>query len=78
MLLDALVLYERKACAANGGLPKVLMIVTGKGPDRDKYMKKVEGLQGGEDGWRYVRCISKWLEAADYPILLGMPFFTVQ
>lgn len=72
MLLEALIIYERKAREARGRLPKVLMIVTGKGPDRDEYMKKVEHLQSGEDGWQYVRCISKWLEAADYPILLGI------
>lgn len=72
MLLQALTVYERKARAADGRLPKVLMVVTGKGPDRARYMKEVAKLQEGEDGWRYVRCISMWLEAADYPIMLGM------
>ena len=74
MLLEALALYEGKARAANGRLPKVLMVVTGKGPDREKYMKEVERLQQGANskpGWQYVRCISEWLEAADYPIMLG-------
>ncbi|KIP04067.1 glycosyltransferase family 33 protein [Phlebiopsis gigantea 11061_1 CR5-6] len=74
LLLDALTIYERKARLADGRLPKVLMVVTGKGPDRSKYMKKVASLQqgeGGESAWEYVRCVSMWLEAADYPILLG-------
>jgi len=90
MLLDALKLYEMRAREVNrhanerngdGRLPKVLMIVTGKGPLRERYMKEVESLQtgsgsdgnGGEgiDGWKWVRCISLWLEAEDYPVLLG-------
>jgi beta-1,4-mannosyltransferase len=74
MLLKALALYEGKARAAQGRLPKVLMVVTGKGPDREKYMRQVEKLQEGseeEPGWQYVRCVSMWLEAADYPIMLG-------
>ena len=79
LLLDALTIYERKARLADGKLPKVLMVVTGKGPDRDKYMKKVASLQqgeGGESAWEYVRCVSMWLEAADYPILLGTLSYT--
>lgn len=77
MLLDALTAYEHKAVAAAGKLPKVLMVVTGKGPDKVKYMRKVESLQAGTDGqpgWKYVRCISMWLEASDYPLLLGTTF----
>jgi len=73
MLIDALGMYERMAKNDNasgeqGGLPKVLMIVTGKGPLRDMYMNRIEELQ---KDWRWVRCISLWLDAADYPLLLG-------
>ncbi|KAI0762365.1 mannosyltransferase [Fomes fomentarius] len=84
MLLEALKDYERRARAsesqaADTRLPKVLVIVTGKGPLRQQYMREVEGLQtghgGGQDGedgpWRFVRCVSLWLEASDYPLLLG-------
>ncbi|KAI0353157.1 mannosyltransferase [Trametes cingulata] len=81
MLLEALKRYERRARECEGEeegnrLPKVLMAVTGKGPLRAKYMQEVERLQRGEgdsaDGpWRYVRCVSLWLEADDYPLLLG-------
>ena len=57
-------------------------MVTGKGPLRQKYMQEVEQLQtghgGGQDGedgaWRFVRCVSLWLEADDYPLLLGTSF----
>jgi len=78
--LDALKLYEMRAREVNrdaderGKLPKVLMVVTGKGPLKEGYMREVEGLQsgrGGEEGWKWVRCISLWLEPEDYPVLLG-------
>lgn len=73
ILIDALAMYERMARSNNasddhGGLPKVLMVVTGKGPLKDTYMKRVEELH---KDWEFVRCISLWLDAADYPLLLG-------
>ncbi|KAI0344280.1 mannosyltransferase [Trametopsis cervina] len=73
MLLDALTIYNQKAAsAAEGQLPKVMMVVTGKGPDREKYLKEVEKLEDGENkAWTHVRLISMWLEASDYPLLLG-------
>ncbi|EJF58563.1 beta-1,4-mannosyltransferase [Dichomitus squalens LYAD-421 SS1] len=84
MLLAALKEYDRRARTSEEkgegvGLPKVLAIVTGKGPLKEKYMQEVQRLQaghgGGEDGetgpWRFVRCVSLWLEADDYPLLLG-------
>ncbi|KAF7797801.1 hypothetical protein EIP86_009006 [Pleurotus ostreatoroseus] len=74
ILLDALSLYDEAASKSGGKLPKVLMVVTGKGPDRAKYMKQVEQLQkgtGDKKDWAYVRLVSMWLEAADYPLLLG-------
>ena len=75
LLLHALQVYEKRAkqlreTRHNAGLPKVLMIVTGKGPLRYMYMEKVANLQM-EEQWEFVRCISLWVEAADYPLLLG-------
>lgn len=62
--------------STQGRLPKLLMIVTGKGPLQAKYMKEIEALQRGEGRaggkpWEWVQCASMWLEAADYPLLLG-------
>jgi len=73
ILLQALKQYEQRArelADANGEkrLPKMLMVVTGKGPQREKYMKKINRLQAN---WQWVRCLSLWLEAEDYPIFLG-------
>ena len=75
ILLDALSIYEHRARAAGGTLPRVLMFVTGKGPLRDMYMRKAEALQSGrDDPWLWVRVISIWLEPKDYPLLLGTLF----
>ena len=58
-------------------LPKILCIVTGKGPLKTEYMRRVGKLQAT---WKWVRCVSLWLEAEDYPLLLGayaMSFGTI-
>ncbi|KAJ7767512.1 mannosyltransferase [Mycena maculata] len=68
ILLVALREYESRAAAADKKLPKILVVLTGKGPLRDKYMSEVGELQ---KKWKWVRCISMWLEAEDYPVLLG-------
>ncbi|PCH33027.1 glycosyltransferase family 33 protein [Wolfiporia cocos MD-104 SS10] len=80
ILLDAMVMYEKRACAlateesGGHGLPRMLVVVTGKGPLREEYMARIGRMQdgeGGDDPWRFVRCVSLWLEAEDYPLLLG-------
>lgn len=84
ILLEALQIYEIRAdevsgqssqnpSSTKGKLPKLLVIVTGKGPLKDKYMKEVGKLQ---KGWKWVRCISLWLEAEDYPVLLGIHYYS--
>ncbi|KAG7090742.1 hypothetical protein E1B28_009832 [Marasmius oreades] len=71
-LLNALKIYDQRACEINARdgekLPKLLVVVTGKGPERERYMSEVKEL---EKDWKWVRCISLWLEAEDYPIFLG-------
>jgi beta-1,4-mannosyltransferase len=77
ILLAALGAYERAARSPGAGLPKVLCVVTGRGPQREMYMSKVgrmqegEGQDGADGKWQWVRCVSLWLEAEDYPLLLG-------
>jgi beta-1,4-mannosyltransferase len=67
-------MYDSRARELNtkggdtGKLPKLLVVLTGKGPLREKYMMEVGKLQ---EKWEWVRCISLWLEAEDYPLLLG-------
>ncbi|KAI0043879.1 glycosyltransferase family 33 protein [Auriscalpium vulgare] len=66
ILLDALGKYDARA--REGALPKVLVVVTGKGPRRAEYMAEAQRLQRK---WEHVRVVSLWLEAEDYPLLLG-------
>ncbi|KAF7367397.1 Chitobiosyldiphosphodolichol beta-mannosyltransferase [Mycena sanguinolenta] len=68
ILLSALQKYNAQADVNGKKLPKLLVIVTGKGPLRNKYMTEVAELQ---KKWDWVRCISIWLEVEDYPTLLG-------
>ncbi|KAF8323368.1 mannosyltransferase [Clavulina sp. PMI_390] len=77
IFLEALRLYERRASEVNGSksdesprLPKIMAVVTGKGDLREKSMQEVMDLEESEQ-WKWVRCRSVWLSAADYPILLG-------
>ncbi|QRV90942.1 hypothetical protein RhiJN_18960 [Ceratobasidium sp. AG-Ba] len=68
ILLDALTKYEQRA--KSGGLPKLLALITGKGPQRNYYMTEVARLEKHQN-WEWVRCASVWLEPDDYPVLLG-------
>ncbi|KAG6334232.1 hypothetical protein ID866_4862 [Astraeus odoratus] len=76
LLLDALKIYEERAREVNGRalsynsgrLPRIWVVITGKGPLRDVFMSEVARLQ---EKWAFVRCTNMWLEAEDYPLLLG-------
>lgn len=74
ILLAALRRYELKVRSRMdsepSALPKLLVIVTGKGPLRDSYMREISMMEEQEK-WEYVRCRSLWLEPEDYPLLLG-------
>lgn len=87
ILLEALEMYEKRARAlANGksqssdrrgALPKLMVVVTGKGPLKEKYMDEIRKLEI-EDSWQFVRCRDMWLEARDYPLLLGEWVFGIR
>ncbi|KAK7064742.1 Chitobiosyldiphosphodolichol beta-mannosyltransferase [Favolaschia claudopus] len=69
ILITALGEYNARASSAsNKNLPKLMVILTGKGPLKKKYMSEVGELQ---KKWDWVRCVSMWLDAEDYPTLLG-------
>lgn len=51
-------------------LPKLLIIVTGKGELRAQYERRISQLEQ-EEGWQYVRIRTAWLENWEYPLLLG-------
>lgn len=55
-----------QASKAGSGLPRLLVIVTGKGPLRHRFEAQMRALQ-----LRTVALRTAWLEAADYPRLLA-------
>lgn len=74
ILLDAMCLYDEEAQHASsaGGaerLPNLVLVITGKGPQQKYYKKKIAVL-----GLRHVKLLTAWLEAEDYPLLLGTRF----
>lgn len=46
--------------------PKLICIITGKGPQKDYYKKKIE-----EKCWKKVAILTPWLEAEDYPFVIA-------
>lgn len=68
ILLTALESYELKASLPNSNLPKIMVVITGKGTLKASFEKEVERREGN---WRYVRVRTSWLELDDYPKLLG-------
>lgn len=47
-------------------LPKLICVITGKGPMKDYYMNKISQMS-----WKFVTIITPWLESKDYPLLLA-------
>ncbi|OLL23159.1 Chitobiosyldiphosphodolichol beta-mannosyltransferase [Neolecta irregularis DAH-3] len=61
ILLDALKIYD-----LNPGCPKVLVLITGKGPLKEYYRNLVSKIP-----WRKVQIEMPWLESEDYPRVLA-------
>ena len=55
-----------QASLAGAALPRLLMLVTGKGPQRMHYQGQMAALR-----LQHVAFRTLWLEAQDYPLLLG-------
>ncbi|CAD6579915.1 MAG: mannosyltransferase [Cyphobasidiales sp. Tagirdzhanova-0007] len=68
VLLDALGIYEQAANQPNAKLPKVAVLITGKGANKASFELSAGRLR---KTWRYVRCSTAWLESDIYPKLLG-------
>ena len=69
LLLDALVLYSA-SFTTNDTLPKVLAIITGKGPLKDFYLSKIRQLTR-ENKLQNVVIKTAWLSPHAYASLLG-------
>jgi len=67
LLLDAAELYEARA-GAIASLPRVELVVTGKGPLRAAFEATARERTAH---WQHVRVRTAWVSAEDYPLLLG-------
>lgn len=65
VLFDALVALDKRSGDENNGL-KCVVVVTGKGPEKDLYMERISKLS-----LRNVSIQTAWLEPGDYPKLLA-------
>lgn len=65
VLFDALCMVEKKLAPAS--TPRLLLVITGRGPLRSMFEKRVE-----EAKFSAVCVWFAWLAAADYPLLLGV------
>lgn len=69
LLLDALVTYSAEA-TSKGYLPKLLVIITGKGPQKDYYLNKIRTLNQEKKLFNVI-ILTAWLTPADYALLLA-------
>ncbi|KAK9366463.1 hypothetical protein V1509DRAFT_629980 [Lipomyces kononenkoae] len=65
VLLDALSQYD-SCSTVETPLPKILTLVTGKGPLREQFLKDVSTRS-----WSNVELRTAWLSAEDYPVVIG-------
>ncbi|KAI9261109.1 glycosyl transferases group 1-domain-containing protein [Sporodiniella umbellata] len=63
ILLEAIRFYEESARPTD---PNLLFVITGNGPQKAYYLEKIEKMTLVK-----TRVITAWLEANDYPLLLG-------
>lgn len=69
LFLDALVEYSA-SIAGDKGLPKILAIITGKGPQKEHYIFRIRQLNQ-ENKLQNVIIKTAWLNTKDYASLLG-------
>ena len=65
VLLSALVLYEA-AKEVRPDLPELLVVITGKGPQKQFYLEKISRLS-----LSHVKIVTPWLELEDYPTMVA-------
>jgi beta-1,4-mannosyltransferase len=66
ILLDALINYEKAASGDDVKYPKLICVITGKGPLKSTYQQKIAELK-----WKFVKIVTPWLENEDYPLILA-------
>ena len=70
VLLDALCDYSEKATSTHPQLPEILVIITGKGPQKEQYLQKIQQLDD-EGKLEMVTIKTAWLSLPQYATLLA-------
>lgn len=70
ILLDALVSYSTTFSSPKSELPPLLVIVTGKGPDKSKYIARIKSLKD-ERKLEGITIGTPWLSMQHYALLLA-------
>ena len=70
LLLSALVGYSEMATSSHPQLPELGVVITGKGPQKDKYLSRIVDLKA-QDKLEMVQIKTAWLSTADYSGLLA-------
>lgn len=66
ILLDALIRYDKIAASDDVKYPKLICVITGKGPQKAMYQQKI-----AEQNFKFVKILTPWLENEDYPLMLA-------
>ncbi|MCJ1404487.1 mannosyltransferase [Xylographa trunciseda] len=70
LLLEALVGYSELATTSHPYLPEVMVIITGKGPQKEHYLAKIADMED-KDKLEMVTIKTAWLSTKDYASLLA-------
>lgn len=70
VLLEALINYSELAITTHPHLPEVLVVVTGKGPQKDAFLTRIKDLKA-EEKLEMVTIETAFLSTSDYAKLLG-------
>jgi beta-1,4-mannosyltransferase len=70
VLIDALLQYSEIATTTHTHLPKVLAIITGKGPQKEMYLEQIAALEK-RDKLQKVTIRTAWLTVSNYAQLLA-------
>lgn len=66
ILLDALIQYDIIAVNDDINYPKLICVITGKGPEKAMYQQKII-----DQNLKFVKILTPWLENEDYPLMLA-------
>ena len=70
ILLDALVGYSKLAVSKQVELPSLLVVITGKGPQKDFYLQKIVALEQ-EKKLEMITIKTAWFSPPEYAMLLA-------